>query len=80
MNTNINSCDCVTMKARVTKVCPCYLMVCDVCTGQEVQVNSSCACCYCVGDCVCIHYNGAMTNSLPPQISAESICHLDSCC
>ena len=25
------------------------------------------------GDCLCIHYNGAMTSSIPPQISATCI-------
>ena len=38
-----------------------------------VQVNTANACCYQVGDCLCIHYNGAMTNSIPPQISATCI-------
>ena len=26
-----------------------------------------------VDGCLCIHYNGAMTNSIPPQISATCI-------
>ena len=70
----------VTLHACVTKVCPCYLMVCDRCNQQEIQVNTSDACCFSVGDCVCIQYNGAMTTSLPPQISADSICRTGSCC
>jgi len=49
------------------------LLVCDCSTCQQVQVNTANACCYQVGDCLCIHYNGAMTNSIPPQISATCI-------
>ena len=45
----------------------------DCSTCQQVQVNTANACCYQVGDCLCIHYNGAMTNSIPPQISATCI-------
>ena len=59
--------------ARVLEVQCCSLLVCDCDTCQQVQVNTDDACCYRVGDCLCIHYNGAMTNSLPPQISATCI-------
>ena len=62
-----------TMTARVLEVQCCSLLVCDCDTCQQVQVNTDDACCYRVGDCLCIHYNGAMTNSLPPQISATCI-------
>ena len=49
------------------------LLVCDCSTCQQVQVNTANACRYQVGDRLCIHYNGAMTNSIPPQISATCI-------
>lgn len=65
--------DCATMKARVLEVCPCHLMVCDVCSHQTVRVNTEKAGCFSVGDCLCIHYSGAMTMSIPPQITAENI-------
>lgn len=65
---------CVIMKARVLQVCPCYLFVCDVCSGQTVRVNTEEAGCYRVGECLCIYYSGAMTMSIPPQITAERIC------
>ena len=69
----------VTMKACVLKACPCELLVCDLCTCQQVLVHSDKACCFSVGDRVCIHYSGAMSMSMPPQITAESICHLRRC-
>ena len=59
--------------ARVLEVRCDSLLVCDCSTCQQVQVNTANACCYQVGDCLCIHYNGAMTNSIPPQISATCI-------
>ena len=62
-----------TMTARVLEVRCDSLLVCDCSTCQQVQVNTANACCYQVGDCLCIHYNGAMTNSIPPQISATCI-------
>jgi len=68
--------DHVTMKARVLQVCCCHLLVCDLCTGQRVCVHTDQACCFAAGDCVCIHYSGAMTMSIPPQIHADQICHL----
>ena len=68
-----------TMKATVLKVCRCELLVCDHCTSKEVLVRTPKACCFCVGDRVCIVYSGAMTMSLPPQICAISICKLPHC-
>lgn len=58
------------MHATVTQVCPCHLLVCDHCTSQEVFVHTADACRFRVGEHVCIAYNGAMTLSLPPQITA----------
>ena len=66
----------VQMKARVLRVCPCRLMVCDLRSCREVVVHTPEACCFHPGDCVCIEYSGAMTMSIPPQISAADICHI----
>ena len=62
-----------TMRAVVKQVQACCLLVCDCMTGQEVLVHSPDACHFCVCDRVCIHYSGAMTLSLPPQITALNI-------
>ena len=70
----------VIMYAQVLEVSTDYLLVEDLYTNQTVQVNTSCACHFCPGDRVCVHYSGAMTMSLPPQISAITICHTSSCC
>lgn len=69
-----------TMTATVLQVCCCSLLVCDQCTRQEVLVHTDNACCFCVGDCICIKHSGAMTASIPPQVSACSICKISSCC
>lgn len=63
----------VTLKACVLQVCPCELLVCDLCTSQRVLVHTPDACCFRCGEHICITYGGAMTNSLPPQISADRI-------
>ena len=65
-----------TMTARVLEVGSGFLLVCDQSTCQQVQVNTSSACCYRVGQCLSIQYDGAMTASIPPQISATSICRI----
>ena len=62
-----------TMCATVCQVQRCCLCVCDHCTNQEVLVHYNCSCCFHVGDRVCIHYNGVMTGSIPPQITADCI-------
>ena len=69
----------VTMKARVLRVGCCQLLVCDLCGCQEVLVHTDRACCFRVGQCICIEYNGAMTMSIPPQISAECIQQICCC-
>lgn len=63
----------VTMNARVLRVCCCEMLVCDLCTCQEVLVHTSNACCFRPGQCVRITFNGAMTMSIPPQISADCV-------
>ena len=65
-----------TMTARVLEVGNGFLLVCDQSTCQQVQVNTSNACCYRVGQCLSIQYDGAMTASIPPQISATCICRI----
>ena len=68
-----------TMRAKVVEVQEDALLVCDQSTGQQVQVHTSCAHCYAAGDHICIHYNGVMTASLPPQISADCIHKVTGC-
>ena len=68
-----------TMRAQVVEVQEDALLVCDQSTGQQVQVHTSCAHCYAAGDHICIHYNGVMTASLPPQISADCIHKVTGC-
>ena len=70
--------EAVSMKARVLQVRDCDLLVCDCCNRQEVLVHTPVACRFQVGDQICIRYNGIMTMSLPPQISATDISR--GCC
>lgn len=49
------------------------LLVFDFANRQQVQVNTNDAFRFRPGDLVRIRYNGAMTMSIPPQISAISI-------
>ena len=65
----------VTMIATVVQAWGTQVLVTDNANGQEVLVNTG----YnttnlAAGDQVRIVYNGVMTASLPPQISAQSIC------
>ncbi len=68
------------MEAIVIQVCRCYLLVCDCGTGQTVHVHTDRACCFRCGDHVCIVYSGAMTASLPPQITASRITKMNCAC
>ena len=64
-----------TMTARVLRqINAGSLLVCDCDACQEVVVHTRQARCFCPGDVVCIEYSGAMTMSIPPQISAQRIC------
>ena len=63
----------VTLTARVLEVNCCDLLVCDCDNHQKVLVHTDNACRFCVGDIICIRYNGVMTMSIPPQISAKDI-------
>ena len=49
------------------------LLVIDLFTRQQVQVNTRDASRFRAGDFIRIRYNGAMTASIPPQISAMRI-------
>ena len=68
------------MHACVLRVCCCELLVCDLHCCQEVLVHTDNACCFCVGEHVCIEYNGVMTRSVPPQINATCVKRMNSGC
>ena len=61
------------MQARVLRVQRDSLLVRDCRTGQNVQVNTNRARRFRPGQRVIIQYSGAMTMSIPPQISANDI-------
>ena len=62
-----------TMCARILEIDDNRLLVRDSRSRQEVAVNTRCNCNFDVGDRVIIVYSGAMTMSIPPQISAIRI-------
>lgn len=68
----------MTMCATLVEVQGDSLLVCDRATGQEVVVHTPCTCRFRAGDLLRIQYNGAMTMSIPPQISADCIVRLSS--
>lgn len=61
------------MCARILEIEDNRLLVLDLRTRQEVAVNTDRICGFDVGNRIIIFYNGAMTMSLPPQISAIRI-------
>ena len=63
----------VSMKACILQANQCDLLVRDCGTNQEVLVRSDYSCRFRAGETVCIYYNGVMTRSIPPQITATSI-------
>ena len=68
----------MTMRATVLLVQQGRIIVLDHATGQRVVVNTSmCGCRVRPGDNVLIRYSGAMTRSIPPQITAISITPLN---
>ncbi len=69
-----------TMCATVRQVCPRNLLVCDHSTNQEVLVHTADSCRFSQGDCICIHFSGIMTRSIPPQITATCIYRTNCCC
>lgn len=68
-----------TLTATVLCVQPCRLLVCDRCSSQEILVHTKYARCFRTGDRVRIEYSGAMTMSIPPQISAVHITRHSPC-
>ncbi len=68
------------MEACILEVMCDQLLVRDLSTDQEVLVNTSQSCCFCPCERVVIEYNGAMTLSIPPQISADWIRRASHCC
>ena len=68
----------VVMIATVLSMQRGNLLVFDFSNRQQVQVNTNDAFRFCPGDLVRIRYNGAMTMSIPPQISAISIVRISS--
>ena len=67
----------VTMLATVVRSWGSQVLVTDSVNGQEVLVNTNYSTSnLAAGDQVRIVYDGVMTASLPPQISAQSICVL----
>ena len=63
----------MTMCAVILEISDRRLLVRDSKTDQEIAVNTRCNCNFRVGDRIIIVYNGAMTRSIPPQISAIRI-------
>ena len=66
----------VTMCATVLRVCPCELCVCDHENCQQVLVHTDNACCFRVGQQVCIEFSGAIDPELsrprsPPTVSGR---------
>ncbi|MCI8990868.1 MAG: DUF3221 domain-containing protein [Lawsonibacter sp.] len=67
----------VTMIATVVRAWGSQVLVTDNANGQEVLVNTNHSTSNLMtGEQVRIVYDGIMTASLPPQISAQSICVL----
>lgn len=61
------------MIATVQEVHPDSLLVRSHTDMQDVSVNTNSTRCFRPGDVVSIVYNGVMTRSIPPQISAIRI-------
>ena len=70
----------MTMLATILSVQRENLMVLDLSTRQKVRVNTRDAFRFRQGDIVHIRYSGAMTMSIPPQISAIAIARIHSHC
>lgn len=69
----------MTMHATVLRVEESSLLVRDHNTSQEVVVHTQRARCFRTGDRVRIWYSGAMTMSIPPQITAIKIMKIPPC-
>lgn len=65
----------VTMTGTVVQAEGSQVLIQDSSTGQEIMVNTNYSTSnLAAGYLVRVVYDGAMTTSIPPQISAESIC------
>ena len=69
----MESVDTACLIGSVLEHCPQGLLLCDCCTRQRVMVHTDQAGRFCPGDLVRVEYSGAMTRSLPPQITAWRI-------
>lgn len=63
----------MTMNAVIIRVQPGSLLVNDLSNNQEVLVHYRSPNCFSSGDNIKITYDGRMTFSIPPQITASSI-------
>lgn len=63
----------MTMQAIVLSVQCDGLLVLDLSTNSRVRVHYPNSCRFRVGGRICIRYNGVMTRSIPPQITADRI-------
>lgn len=63
----------MSMYATVVQAQASSLLVIDRSTSQQVFVHTTNGNRFSAGQCVCICYNGVMTLSIPPQITATSI-------
>lgn len=61
------------MTGTITEITSCYILINEEMHG-EVRINTKCGCRFNVGDTIEVTHNGAMTMSIPPQISAIKIC------
>jgi hypothetical protein len=66
-----------TMRAQILQAGQCHLCVCDLDTRQIVLVRWRCACLFARGEYVCIEYDGVMSRSRPPQITASRVWHMN---
>lgn len=69
----------MTMRATVLRVFGETLLVRDRSTSQQVLVHTRRARHFRFGESVLIVYNGVMTMSIPPQITAVRIVRLPPC-
>ena len=65
--------DPTVFQAVILEVRSRQLLVCNCSTRQTILVHTDQACCFSQGEQDLIQYSGAMTMSLPPQISALRI-------
>lgn len=68
-----------TINGTILEVQNDFLLICDNSTSQKVLVRTPNTNCFCVGDNICVKFNGIMTMSLPPQINATLITKIPPC-